>query len=236
MKHCKQSPIARQWATVILLLMSVCVVSAQELEYKMELGGMLGGCSYMGDANRLPLHDAGFAGGILARYNINPRMAVKGDLAMGRIKGTTKGLDNKFPDQAQCSFSRELYELNVQFEYSFFAYGTGAGYKDSHRLSPYLSGGLGLTYAPQPSAHVVALNIPMGIGVKYKVAHRINVGGEWNVRCTTSDRLDVTNANGLQLDDPYGIKSKGMKNKDCYSQLVVYVTYDLFPKYRKCNN
>lgn len=231
-----QPHIARRLATVTLLFLSACIASAQELEYKMELGGMAGGCSYMGDTNRLPLHDAGFAGGILARYNINPRMAIKSDLAVGCIKGTTEDIDNKFPNQAQCAFSRKLYELNAQFEYSFFAYGTGAGYKDSRRLSPYISGGLGLTYAPKPSDHIIALNIPMSIGVKYKAANRINMGVEWNVRCTTSDRFDVTDTNGLQLNDPYGIQSKGMKNKDCYSQLVMYVTYDLFPKYRKCNN
>ena len=93
-----------------------------------------------------------------------------------------------------------------------------------------------MTYAPKPANHVVAMNIPMGIGVKYKLADRINVGGEWTMRFTSSDRLDVTNAEGVQLDDPYGINSKGLKNKDSYSWLMLYVSYDMFPKYRRCNN
>ena len=231
-----QPHIARRLATVILLFLSACMASAQELEYKMELGGMAGGCSYMGDTNRLPLHDAGFAGGILARYNINPRMAIKSDLAVGRIKGTTEDIDNKFPNQAQCAFSRKLYELNAQFEYSFFAYGTGAGYKDSRRLAPYILAGIGLTYAPKPANHVVAMNIPLGLGVKYKLADRLNVGAEWSMRFTTSDRLDVANTDGLQLDDPYGINSKVLKNRDSYSWMMLYISYDMFPKYRKCNN
>lgn len=236
MRHYMQRHIIQQVAAAILLLAPACMTPAQELEYKMEIGGMAGGCCYMGDANRTLLHSMGITGGILGRYNINPRMAIKGDFAIGRIKGTTKGIDNKFPNNEHSIFNRSLYELDAQFEYSFFAYGTGAGYKDSHKLTPYISGGLGMTYAPKPADHVVALNIPLGIGVKYKIVERINMGAEWNVRFTTSDRLDVTDNNGFQLNDPYGIVSEGMKNKDCYSQVMVYVTYDLFPKYRKCNN
>ena len=224
-------------ATVALLLLSVHRVSAQELEYNMELGGMAGGSFYMGDANyTTPLKNLALAGGVLARYNINPRMAVKGDLAVGHIKGTTAGMANKFPGGAHIPFSRNVYELGAQFEYNFFAYGTGAGYKDSRRMAPYLLVGVGMTYAPKPANHVVAMNIPMGIGVKYKLADRINVGGEWTMRFTSSDRLDVTHAEGVQLDDPYGINSKGLKNKDSYSWLMVYVSYDMFPKYRRCNN
>lgn len=217
-------------AAVILLLASACVASAQELEYNLELGGMVGGSFYMGDANyTTPLKDMALAGGILARYNINPRMAVKGNLAIGHIQGSTIGQDNKFPEGTQSSFSRNVYELGAQYECHFFAYGTGAGYKDSRRITPYLLGGVGLTYAPKPSDHVFALNIPIGLGVKYKFAKRLNMGVEWTMRFTTSDRLDGIN-------DPYGIESNVLKNKDSYSWLMLYISYDMFPKYRKCNN
>ena len=236
MKHKTRQMIYRL-AAVFLLLSSVCVTTAQELEYNLELGGMAGGCFYMGDANNTSLSGSGaLAGGVLARYNINPRMAVKGNLAVGRIKGTTVGKDNRFPNGGDVAFGRNVFELGAQYECHFFAYGTGVGYKDSRRIAPYLLGGLGLTYAPKPANHVVALSIPVGGGVKYKLAERINVGAEWTIRFTTSDRLDVVNVSGLMLDDPYGIESKGLKNKDSYSWLMLYVSYDMFPKYRKCNN
>lgn len=224
-------------AAFFLLLSSVYGLSAQELEYKMELGAMAGGCFYMGDANySTPLKNTAIAGGILARYNFNPRMVVKGNFAVGRIHGTTEGLSNKFPQGQHSTFSRNVYELGGQFEYNFFAYGTGAGYKDSHRLAPYVLAGIGMTYAPKPADHVVALNFPLGMGAKYKLAERINIGIEWTIRFTSSDKLDVTNKHGLILDDPYQIEGKGMKNKDSYSLLLAYISYDLFPKYRKCNN
>lgn len=237
MRHSTRQYIFGRIAAFLLLLPSVYMVSAQELEYKMELGAIAGGCFYMGDANNsLPLKNTAMAGGILARYNFNPRMVVKGDFAIGKIQGTTEGLDNKFPDGLHTTFGRTVYELGGQFEYNFFAYGSGAGYKDSHRMTPYILAGIGMTYAPKPADHVFALNLPLGIGVKYKLADRLNVGAEWTMRFTTSDRLDVADNRGLILDDPYQIKGKGLKNKDSYSLLIAYISYDLFPKYRKCNN
>ena len=236
MKHYTRQ-MASRLAAAFLLLVSVCMVSAQELEYKMELGALAGGSFYMGDANfTTPFKNTAPMGGLLARYNFNPRMVVKGDLAVGRIKGSTEGISNDFPGEGHSTFSRNVYELGAQFEYSFFAYGMGAGYKDSRRFTPYVLGGVGLTYAPKPANHVVAMNLPLGLGVKYKLAPRINCGAEWSKRFTTSDRLEVTATEGLVLDDPYGIEGKGLKNKDCYSWLMVYVSYDMFPKYRKCNN
>lgn len=236
MRRDRKHKIARFVVVAMLLLGSACVAAAQELEYNLELGGMAGGCCYVGDASNAMLGSISMGGGVLARYNINPRMAVKGNLAMIRIKGTTIGNDNKFPDGAHSTFSRNVFELGAQYECHFFAYGTGTGYKDSRRITPYLLCGLGLTYAPKPTNHVFALNVPMGLGVKYKLAERLNMGVEWTIRFTTSDRLDVTSDSGLVLNDPYGIKSKGWKNKDCYSLLMLYVSYDMFPKYRKCNN
>ena len=229
--------ITRMIAATILLLVSVYGLSGQELEYKMELGAMVGGCFYMGDANySTPLKNTAMTGGILVRYNINPRMVVKGNLAIGEIQGSTEKLNNKFPKGEHSTFSRNIYELGGQFEYNFFAYGTGAGYKDSHRLTPYILAGIGATYASKPVQHVIALNFPIGMGAKYKLAKRLNIGVEWTMRFTSSDKLDVTNKKGVILDDPYQIEGKRMKNKDSYSLLLAYISYDLFPKYRKCNN
>ena len=56
------------------------------------------------------------------------------------------------------------------------------------------------------------------------------------MRFTTTDRLDGSNMDGVILHDPYGVKSGGSKNKDCYSFTMLSVTYDLFPKCVNCNN
>jgi hypothetical protein len=79
------------------------------------------------------------------------------------------------------------------------------------------------------------MNIPVGLGVKYKLKPRINLGFEWTMRFSTTDKLDAT-PEGTQLNDPYGVKSAMFKNKDSYSFAMFFITYDMFPKYRKCNN
>ena len=209
---------------------------AQGLEYRYELGAMVGGCSYFGDANYTSLTDNfNVMGGLIWRYNINPRMAVKTNLAVARISGTTVGLENRFPG-GDVEFSRTLFEIGGQYECHFLAYGDGVGYKNSKRVAPYMFIGVGMTYAPAPVNHVFTANIPLGIGLKCKVAPRLNLGCELSYRFSFSDRLDVTRETAPLLNDPYGIKSGFMKNKDSYSFLSVFLTYDLSPIYRECNN
>ncbi|MCM1108967.1 MAG: DUF6089 family protein [Clostridium sp.] len=232
---------------LIGFIFSICCVpiEAQDLEYKMEMGGGFGGCFYLGDANSKAYANLGGMFTLLARYRFNPRMVIKANLAMGHIHG--EGEDTFFPQDAYSgtaaggqrgvsSFSRNVFDLGAQFEFNFWGYGTGQGYRETKRLTPYLLVGMGFTFAPKPVETVFGFNIPVGAGIKYKLKPRLNVGLEWSIRFTTTDNLDVSGADGVKLRDPYGIASSGFKNKDCYSFTTVYLTYDLFPKYRKCNN
>lgn len=219
-----------------MMLCLAGAVRADNLEYRYEVGVMVGGNSYYGDANYSSLmKNMNIMGGIVGRYNINPRLAVKANLAVARISGSTADFDNRFPG-GDVDFSRTLYDLGAQFECHFFAYGDGSGYKRTHRLAPYIFAGAGVTFAPEPAENVFTMNLPVGLGVKYKIAPRINLGCELSFRFTLSDDLDVTKETAPVLSDPYGIKSSGFKNKDSYSFLSISVTYDLSPKYRKCNN
>lgn len=233
--------MAKKVMTRILLLGTflLCLVNgvrADGLEYRYEVGAMAGMSSYYGDANyHIPFKNINAMGGVLWRYNINPRMAVKSAFSVAGISGNTADFENSYPG-GNVEFSRALYELGAQFEYNFWAYGDGTGYKRTHRLVPYAFAGIGVTYAPKPAQHVFAANIPVGLGVKYKVISRLNVGCELSFRFSTSDKLDVTDKTAPMLNDPYGIKSGWLKNKDSYSFLSIFVTYDLSPKYRKCNN
>lgn len=220
----------------LALLCSISSLRADDLEYRFEIGGLLGGCSYYGDANYNGLlQNINIMTGLVGRYNINPRMAVKANFSMAKISGNTADGENRFPG-GDVEFSRTIYDLGAQFECNFFAYGSGASYKGTRRLVPYIFAGLGMTYAPEPAENVFTVNLPVGVGVKYKFAPRWNVGCEFTARFTASDDLDVTDKTKPLLNDPYGIKSSSFKNKDSYSFLSIFVTYDISPKYRRCNN
>lgn len=221
----------------IALLYSANVINAQEADdFKGELGVTLGGSFYMGDANyTMPFKDFRVAGGFIGRYIINPHAAIKGNLVMAQVAGDTRNFENKYPNLQYVAFKRNLIDLGAQFEYNFLAYGLNYGFRKEYRFTPYILGGVGFTYALPPNDALFTLNFPIGLGVKYKVSRRLNVGCEFTMRFTLSDKLDVTHKEQLQLNNPYEIKGKGLKNKDSYSFTLLYITYDLFPKCKECN-
>lgn len=231
---------------IILLTVGVALQGgAQELEYQMELGGGIGPSFYLGDVSSTPFASPSAMFGAVARKILNPRMAIKGNLAYAQLRGDSEGIfiptdpGSMTPEGglsvAPIHFKRNVLDLGAQFEFNFWGYGTGEGYKGHSRITPYALAGLGFTLAPGSGNTIFALNAPFGLGVKYKLMPRVNVGAEWTFRFSTSDALDVTREQ-QQLIHPYGINSSGFKNKDCYSFLMFYITYDMCPKLRKCNN
>jgi hypothetical protein len=206
-------------------------------EYKYEIGGMAGGAFYMGDVNKSTLFKAtNPAFGGMFRYNPNFRWAIKADLAWGQISGTTQGLDNMLPESAQASFSRQLIEAGGQMEFNFFPYSDKFAYLNTKRITPYVLAGLGLTIAPGSSRTFAGLNIPIGVGVKYKIMNRVNLGCEFAVRKLFRDDLDVTDDSNAILDNPYKINSSVWKNQDWYSFMLVFVTWDFGLRCGTCNN
>jgi len=216
------------------------------LMYQQEIGGGIGLSSYIGDAGGGFLSRPGFMGTLLWRYNFNPRMVLKANLGMGHISGTTKG--QFYPTDAGSEtpeggtpaqdrrFGRNILDLGLQFEFNFLGYGRGEAYKGLSPWTPYLLAGVGVTVGMGGGGPAAGgMNIPLGVGFRYKVRPRLNLGLEWTVRFTTTDRLDDNGQRPL-LKDPYGIKSGMFKNKDCYMLAYIFLTYDISPKYRKCNN
>ncbi|MDR0995226.1 MAG: DUF6089 family protein [Tannerella sp.] len=203
-------------------------------EYKYEIGGMGGIASYMGDLNKnTPLKDIQPALGGIFRYNPNLRWAVKANLLWGKVSGSTKGLDDLLPDNAQLSFDRNLFELGGQMEFNFFPYSDKYAYKGAKRISPYALAGLGLTVAAGNGSTFASLNIPLGVGVKYKLRHRLNLGCELSVRKLFGDGLEGK----AQLNNPYQISENSVwKNRDWYVFLLLSLTWDFGLRCGTCNN
>lgn len=217
---------------IMFLFLGVCA-GLRAQEYKYEIGGMVGGAYYMGDANK----NAFFKGlnpalGGVFRYNVNFRWAIKGNLLWGRVSGSTEGAENVFPGQAQVSFDANVIELGGQGEFNFLPYSDKFGYAGAKRFTPYVLLGIGVSVAPGNGSTMASLNIPLGLGVKYKIKNRVNLGCEFSFRKLFADNLEGNAA----LDNPYGIKSSFLKNRDWYSFLLLSVTWDFGPRNRPCNN
>ena len=217
----------------LLLLAVTGTAQAQtEPEYRLEVGAGIGAVTYLGDFNGNIFRDMQPMGSLLAKYRLDPRRALALNVSYGKLKGSSTNEKSYYPDLADYSFSTSLVDVGVRFEYNFWPFGTGQEYRGAKRLTPYIYIGMGATIAKcdQADNTEVAFNVPLGGGVKYKLGDRVNLGVEWTIHFTSSDKLDG-------VKGPYGIKSSGLfKNTDCYSQLRVSVTYDLWAKCRTCHN
>ena len=201
---------------------------AHAQEYRFEVGGAAGMSGYLGDANNGNLlKKPGYAVGGLFRYIINSRMAVKANLLTASISGNSTGLENVYPGGENYAFKSQLYDLGAQFEFNFLNYGIGSKYLKLKRISPYLPLGAGFTMATG-DGDAFTMNVPMGLGVKYKLSERLNLGLEFTMRMSLSDKLDG-------LKDLNGINSGFAKNKDWYSFTMISITYEFSKRCRTCH-
>ena len=226
--------LIQRWICMMIFSFSSFVLVAQE--YKYEIGGMAGGASYMGDANKNGfLKGMNPALGGVFRYNMNLRWAIKANLMWAKVSGATAGIENVYPSTAQASFSRHLIDAGGQMEFNFFPYSDKFEYSQTKRLSPYLFAGLGMTVSPGGEKMLLGPNLSLGVGVKYKLRPRLNIGCEFSFRKLFADDLDTSSDNTL-LDDPYGIASSALKNKDWYTIFALSLTWDFGKRLRPCNN
>lgn len=217
-------------------IITLCILSetvklrAQE-DYRFDFGGGVGMTGYLGDANTSTLFQhPSWDVELLFRYIANPRWNFKTNFFVGGLAGNSADMTNVFPSGETFKFSTLFYEISELAEFNFFSYGIGENYLHLKRWTPYLAGGIGLTAWSVAGTSGVAFTIPFGVGFRYKPSKRLNLGLEFLMKKTFSDRLD-----GKDLQDPVGIKSSFMKNTDWYSTLTFTVSYEFSKRCATCN-
>ena len=223
---------------VSLLILSTLTTSLaaqnDDVEYRVELGAAAGIDFSLTDVNSKWFGNPQIAGGVVARFLLNPRMTVKTALTYGKFGGSTDNIRNFYPahpgepgtETLKFKADGDVYDLSAIYELHFLPYGYTQGYQGFKRIVPYIQAGFGLSYGSAGKAFTA--NIPLGFGVKYKIAPRLNLGLEWRMHLSLSDKLE-------NLEAPLGIKSSGFKNKDHYSFTLLSITYDLAPRCPNCN-
>lgn len=207
------------------------MAAQDEPEYRMEIGGGLALTAYEGDFNGNLLRQLQPMAGAVAKYKMNPRMAWAASLRYVQLKGSSANVETWYPQLAAnpIEFTSKVVDFDIRYEYNFWPFGTGREYHGAQPFTPFIALGAGIVWA-KPGKQVVALQTPIGFGVKYKVANRVNLSAEWMMHFSGSDKIDG-------VKDPYGIKSTGLfKNTDCYSSLQVTITYEFMEKCKTCHN
>lgn len=222
----------RRFLFLVMLLLPEAMLAQGDVEYRMEIGAGLGIMTYEGDFNGSIFKVGQPMASVMLRRIINPYHGFRANLGIGTLKGSSKNDDSYYPGMQETphEFKNTAIDLSATYEYNFWPYGTGRDYRGAKRLTPFIAMGLGFTFAKAKPENVFTANLPLGMGVKYKLADRLNLGVEWMVHFTLSDKLDGS-------PDPYSIRSSGLfKNTDCYSALQVSVTYSFMAKCRTCHN
>lgn len=237
--------LAKLTFVVTLLAAAAHRAAAQnDVEYRMEIGAGVGATAYQGDFNDGLFKGMQPSGAIVFRAIMNPYMAVRIAAMYTQVKGDLGGVNTVYPDlqNSGYSFKNTLGDLSATYEYNFFPYGTGHEYRGAKRVTPFVSLGLGMTYVKckdgmwdysspalySSSKSTFTANVPIGLGVKYKIGDRLNLSLDWQMHFSFSDYIDG-------VKDPYRVSSSGaFKNTDCYSTLMLALTYSFSPKCPNC--
>ena len=214
----------------IALFIMLAVLPGVAQQYKYEAGPVLGMTGYLGDANNGNLfkHPSFTVGGYF-RDSHNSRGAFKANLNYANIKGNSMYDETWYPDGLNYDFNSHLIDLGLTAEFNFLNYGRGPLYKKYKPISPYMVAGVGFVFAICDGHNQASFTIPIGIGVKYKLKEKLDLGFEFTMRKEFSDRIDG-------LSDLFGIKHSFAKNTDWYSFAVFSVTFPFGKRCIKCNH
>lgn len=207
---------------------------------QLEIGGFVGGSYYIGEINPgIPFRQTNLGYGVLVRYAMNARWAVKLNVYDGALSGDDKIV--KYNESRSLKFKSNITELAAVAEFNFLPYFTGS---KKNFITPYIFGGIGVVFygpkvddvklrdkytegqeyanqlEPDNSSDrnysTATLCIPFGVGVKYSFSKRIAISLEWGMRKTFTDYMD-------DISHTYYVKYDGsaiIEGSDEYYDLI----------------
>tara|TARA_B110000003_G_scaffold111447_1_gene114090 strand:- start:33548 stop:34225 length:678 start_codon:yes stop_codon:yes gene_type:complete len=188
-------------------LLFICITS-NCLSQIHEIGFFAGGVNYVGDVGRTNyIHPNNIGGSFLYKYNLNPRMAIRGNYSYFSITGNDADSKNIIRQERGYSFKNPINEFAVGIEYNFYEYYFSSKNKFS---TPYILVQLAAVDYATPriqntdGSYVftrnTSISIPFGLGFKTRLYGKIAFAIETTFRYTFIDDIDYTSNNFPQLD------------------------------------
>jgi len=188
--------------------------------------GIFGGVStYLGDINpgRI-MYSPLPAAGILYRYNLHPRQAIRGSIFYGGLKANDLDFNNVFQTTRNSSFTGSVAELAAQFEFNFLPYTTQGKLWD---FSPYIAAGAGVVFINTVTNSIEPV-IPFSFGFKVNIYKNMGLEAEYGFRKTFYDNFDG-------LNDMVAEEDRGLiHNNDWYSFAGIVLTWKFYNKLAGC--
>lgn len=269
----------RKVLAALVICLPFSVFSQNAIVQEGEFGVGIGAAHYFGDLNtRAKLNRPKPAATIFFRKNFGNYIALRvaGSFAMLGYSDVYN-THNETMRRRNLSFNTNVWELGLQGDFNFYRFMPGDpdfrwtpyvtlgasifNYDpyaylgdDKHFLRPLGTEGQGLDANSGQPYSSMALAVPFGVGVKYAINERINLGFEVVHRFTATDYLDdvsttyadkalfPSNPDGTpsaayllsdrsyETGTPIGIKGRqrgNSKNKDQFATAIFYVSFNL---------
>lgn len=165
-----------------------------------EVGFFMGGSNFIGDIGATNyVYPNKLGGGLVYKYNINPRIALRGNYTFIGIKGDDKQSSNIYRKQRGINFTNTIHEFAAGIEFNFFNYNIREWYMD---FTPYILAQVATFKYKQPVGfddddkiilkRASSYTLPIGIGIKGRLSDHMAYALESSVRFTFKDDLDYT--------------------------------------------
>lgn len=204
------------YVMVLLLSGSKAFSQYQSTVQEGEFGVSFGAAHYFGDLNTsAKLNRPKPAFGVFFRKQFSNYIGLRVAAHYAQVGYSDSYVTkNEFQQRRNLSFNSNIWELSLQGDFNFFKFIQGDPY---HRFTPYITLGAGVFsydpyayyygqkvylrplgtegqgYAQYPDRKpygTMAFCVPFGLGVKYNLTNRVNVGFEVVHRFTNTDYLD----------------------------------------------
>ncbi|MEO5999302.1 MAG: DUF6089 family protein [Chitinophagaceae bacterium] len=199
----------------VLVTISTVNAQYQSTVQEGEFGISAGAAHYFGDLNtRARVNRPKPAVGIFFRKQFGNYIGLRVSAHYAQLGYSDVYSTNEFQQRRNLSFNSNIWELAVQGDFNFFKFVPGDPY---NRFTPYITLGAGV-FSYDPYAYLasqkvflrplgtegqgytqypdrgpystMALCVPFGVGVKYNLTPRTNIGFEVVYRFTNTDYLD----------------------------------------------
>jgi len=266
--------------TAVIICFPFLVKAQNSIVQEGEFGIGVGAAHYFGDLNtRAKVNRPKPAASIFFRKNFGNYIALRVSASFAQLGYSDKyNTQNEVMMRRNLSFNTNVWELGLQGDFNFYKFLPG---DDMFRFTPYVTFGAGIfnydpyafladkkyflrplgtegqgttEYPDRKPYSSMAMSLPLGVGFKYSVNERINLGFEIVHRFTNTDYLDDVsktyvdpsifppNPDGtpsaalLLADRSYEtgtpIGSKGVQrgvstNKDMFTTALFYISFNL---------
>jgi hypothetical protein len=204
--------------TLLAFMVSIQPATAQyeSVVQEGEFGLTAGAAHYFGDLNtRAQLNRPKLAFGAFFRKQFGNYTALRVAAHFAQVGYSDVYNDhNEYQRRRNLSFNSNIFELTLQGDFNFFKFIPADPY---HNFTPYITLGVGVfsydpyaflndrkvflrplgtegqgtaAYPDRKPYNTMALCFPFGVGVKYALNDRMNVGFELGYRFTMTDYLD----------------------------------------------